>query len=394
MTFREQLPVLRPSIAISLVLVSLLGVARPASPRTIEPANLPFTLSWTQSICRNCKTASTLSDVRYVAADEAWAIGYTPPGETGTGDYSILHTRDGGNTWAEIPSSYQHNIPPKLSFLSRREGWIMIADIVAAEQRLLETSDGGEHWRRLPLRDLFVRGIQYFGAGAGLAYSFNAATNRESLLSTTDHWLHWNETPLPEGFAAGRMAFDSVRHGVLAGCLQHGIAVFRTSDAGQHWEQAQIDVPPNAGATEHCEYEVDDLSLDDGRIGWLMTSKHSFPLGDISGGAIIAKTTDGGATWAPAFQTTFRMAEKSFTGVRFIDDEIGFITQLEESDGQEGSTETGGAILYTTDGGRNWRKMGLPAGVWGCRPYAGSLTCAAGGGGFSVLTIRRADSPP
>src|SRR5580700_1237937 len=90
--------------------------------------SLPFTLSWTHGTCVDCKTARQLIDVEFVDASEARGIGYVPPGgETGAGNYSVLHTRDGGRTWSELPGSLQHNDPPSVSFSSQREGWVMIA---------------------------------------------------------------------------------------------------------------------------------------------------------------------------------------------------------------------------------------------------------------------------
>jgi hypothetical protein len=79
------------------------GTACLGSPVSIaaDNENLPFTLSWVQGSCLHCKTAQGLRDVQFVGPDEAWAIGYVPPGQTGAGDYSILHTRDGGEPGVE-----------------------------------------------------------------------------------------------------------------------------------------------------------------------------------------------------------------------------------------------------------------------------------------------------
>src|SRR5580704_15683802 len=77
---------------------------------------LPFTLTWVKGVCTNCKTAKYLSKVRFVDSNEAWAIGFLPPGGMGEGDYSVLHTRDGGKHWREIPEPWQHNVAPIISF--------------------------------------------------------------------------------------------------------------------------------------------------------------------------------------------------------------------------------------------------------------------------------------
>src|SRR5689334_17865630 len=104
-------------------------------------AKLPFTLTWTQGTCHSCKTAHSIVDVQYLSPSEAWAIGFNPPGNTGEGDYAVLHTRDAGKSWTEIPEPWQHNSRPNISFANAKEGWLRDMDIGAGETRLLETRD-------------------------------------------------------------------------------------------------------------------------------------------------------------------------------------------------------------------------------------------------------------
>ena len=384
---------LQPLRLIGFVLALAVECASPAVSRAADAPSLPFTLSWTHGICSGCQTAKNLGDVQFVSSDEAWGIGYVAPGETGTGDYSILHTRDGGKTWTELPSSYQHNDPPRLSFSSQRRGWVMIADVVAAEQRLLQTSDGGAHWSRLPLRDWFVRDIQYLGGSAGYAYSFDIYAKQTYLFGTRDG-RHWSKSALPDGFSADRMMFVNAREGLLAGCLDHEVTVVRTSDGGWHWEKSQINLPPAGAMTKYCDFEVDDLSLLNARQGWLLSSKHVFKLGDERGIAVVSRTSDAGATWTPAFQATFPVTHAGFTGVQFLDERIGFISKYETlNDRQASQSKPKGTLLYTTDGGRTWQQTELPRPVEGCHPYSGVLMCAAASSDFWVLRISRASGP-
>ncbi len=330
--------------------------------------------------------------MQFVSRHEAWAIGFGPPGETGEGDFSILHTRDGGKIWTEIPASYQHNEAPSVSFADQREGWVMILDIGAAEERLLQTHDGGRHWRRLrlPASFWFVTNIQYLGAGVGFADSFDNYKKRGSLLETTDYGRHWRKLELPTGFQPEKMQFVSARRGLIVGCLNHAVVILRTSDGGRRWRQALTSAPADPPLTnDYCIFLPDDLSLLDSRRGWLLISKHDFMTGDLTAIAFLSKTIDGGATWVRTFQETSPLADEEwFTSVKFLSGQLGFMTKTKRSNGsQDSNGDAKGALLYTTDGGGVWRQIDLPRSASGCVQYRRELTCAAGDDGFWVLRI-------
>src|SRR5690242_19728724 len=97
---------------ISTVVAVAISVSVSSDSRGAEARTLPFTLSWTQGQCLRCETAKSLLDVQFVGPMQAWAIGYVPPGETGSGDFSILHTLDGGRNWTELANSHEHNDAP------------------------------------------------------------------------------------------------------------------------------------------------------------------------------------------------------------------------------------------------------------------------------------------
>ncbi len=367
----------------AFVLFGALALGSAAPPALAADANgLPFELTWTHGTCGGCNTAQTIVNVEFVGPDEAWGIGYTPPGETGLGDYVILHTKDGARTWTELGASYEHNDSPSVSFSNQYEGWVMIADIATAEQRLLETRDGGAHWRRLPLRDWLVRGIQYLGSGVGYAYSFDNYKQQGSLFATRDYGRHWSSSALPPGFSPERMTFVSARQGLLAGCLGHQVVVARTSDAGRHWNTTPIELPPiEAPFSGYCDYFADDLSAPDARHAWLLVRKRMFKLGDKRAIDVVSRTSDGGATWTMALQEAYLVGQKDFTAVQFLSEHLGFVSTVEGLDGPERKA----ALRYTTDGGETWLTADVPHAIAGCRPYSGVLMCAASD--FWVLKI-------
>jgi len=355
---------------------------------------LPFTLSWTSGVCPKCQTAQSLSEVQFVSPTEAWGIGYVPPGEigAGAGDYSVVHTRDGGKTWTELPRSYQHNDPPRVSFSGRKQGWIMIADIVEAENRLLQTRDGGAHWRRLPLRDLFVGDVEYLGKGIGHAYSFDIYKKQGMLLSTKDNGRHWQSSPLPGGFSPDHMKFLDADKGVLTGCLnRQQLVVITTTDAGQHWIQVPLDLPNPSSKDVYCAFETDTLGLLDAQHGWILINKHSFPTGDSTSFGMVFQTSDGGNSWAKTFQTTSATEQIELSEAQFLSPKLGFISKSNDPNtAQNGQSDM---LLFTVDGGATWSAAKPTPRLWGCRLYSGDLVCAADGKGFSFVQVSPARAP-
>jgi photosystem II stability/assembly factor-like uncharacterized protein len=361
------------------------GAQSPTVPTSRDAGNLPFTLTWIRGTCSNCRIARSLNDVQFVSESEAWAIGFRPPGETGEGDYSVLHTVDGAKTWTEIPEPWQHNEAPTISFSNRRDGWLRDVDIEAAEDRLLLTRDGGIHWQRLPMRDLFMRDVQYLGGGIGFGDGFDIYAKQGYLIGTKDFGWHWSKTLLPKGFSGQLMDFVDARHGFLGGCLDRQVTVIETADGGFHWKTSAINLPhPDSKTSEYCVFEPDSLEFKDAQRGWLLTSRHSFGLRESEGLAVAWTTSDGGANWSPIYRAIYSIEHEAFVGLQFVDDALGFIWKYKIV-----GNEMKGVLLFTTDGGRNWSQLELPNVIWACRGYGGGLECAAGGNSYWVLRIAR-----
>lgn len=338
-------------------------------------------LTWTHGVCRHCHVAASISQVQFVSPVEAWAVGYVPPGWAGTGDYSILHTKDGARSWKEYPSSYSHNEPPQFSFPNRREGWLLVADIPNAERRLLATNDSGEHWRRLGLRDLDIDQIQYLGSGVGFAHLFDVASKASKFYVTVDGGRRWTKHLLPSGFSVDQMSFIDAAHGWLAGCLNHQIVVLRTADGGRRWNVGRVDVPKAAVGSNYCDLSVDDLSFRGDGSGLLLINKNVFNNGDSSSFAEVFHTVDGGATWTPVYRnalaiplanstepgvTGYMEAFPTFTAARLLDARLMLIAKDD------------GLLSVSTDDGGHWGDTQLPHPLGSCRSSIFGLACAAG----------------
>jgi len=343
----------------------------------------PFEIQWIAGTCVACKTATSLVDVQFVGPQEAWGIGYAPPGETGMGDYAVLHSGDGGRTWREIPEPWQHNESPVVAFADARDGWLKDIDLVAAETRLLWTRDGGAHWRRTAMRDLFVDQMQYLGHGRGYVATFDPYRKQGDLLSTDDNGTHWRQSALPAGFLPGAMTFVDPRHGALAGCVGRRLTVLATADAGAHWRAHGLDLPPapfkNA---DDCTVTPDGFGFLDATHGWLLASRR-YDVGTIPSNAAAWTTADGGATWQPVFRAGYRFPDEDFGGLTFLDSRRGLLWK------QEGRRSK---LLYTIDGGRDWQGLAVPRAMTTCERRGGEIDCA--GNGFWSVRIVAAKTGP
>jgi len=350
------------------------------NPASRDVRNLPFTLTWIRGTCSNCRTARNFSDVQFVSQNEAWAIGFMPPGETGAGDYSVLHTVDGGKTWTEIPEPWQHNAAPTISFAGQHVGWLRDVDLDSAEDRLLLTRDSGVHWQRLPMRDLFVDDVQLLGNGIGFGDGFDIYEKQGYLIISKDNGWHWSKALLPKGFSGERMDFVDARDGYVAGCLGRQVTVIRTADGGSHWKTSAIDLPLlDAKRFENCVFEPDGLEFMDAQHGWLLTSRHTFGPNENESLTVAWSTTDGGKNWKPIYREALTEGPD---GLHFVDGSLGYMWKY-QSDGDQGK----GILLYTINGGSSWSQFSLPRAISGCRQYEAQLDCAAGG--YWVLRIGR-----
>jgi len=174
----------------------------------------------------------------------------------GNGDASrIYKTTDGGATWR----LQFRNADPKV-FLDAMSFWdadhgLVIGDSIDRQFYLLMTSDGGQHWTRVPPSKLppaldnegafaasgtniavYGRNYAWIGLGAGA---------RARVVRTSDGGRSWkvSETPVKSGQSSGifSICFRDARHGAIVGGdyqkekeAVDNLAI--TSDGGQTWK--------------------------------------------------------------------------------------------------------------------------------------------------------------
>ena len=167
----------------------------------------------------------------------------------------IYKTTDGGATWG----LQFRNDDPK-AFLDAMSFWdadhgLVIGDAVDRQLYILITSDGGQHWARVPpdkLPPALVNEGAFAASGTNIAvygkrYAWIGlgSAGRARVLRTTDGGRSWTifETPLKSGQSSGifSICFRDANHGVIVGGdyqkekeAVDNLAI--TSDGGKTWK--------------------------------------------------------------------------------------------------------------------------------------------------------------
>lgn len=223
--------------------------------------------------------------------------------EAGDPVYTLLRTRDGGDTWARTPLALFAPGAPEafaegvhLFFLDAQTGWLVVKQAGSANFSvgvLFHTSDGGETWTRRTAP--FGEPVRFITPEIG--WMAGGVTGAE-LYRTTDGGASWQPARLDlEGAARVRLQpplFDSPQSGALPVLLwdESGARLkwLMTADAGETWQQAQtFPLPPGP---QHLEWRT-------AQLGWALSVQGRCDPDTCATTARLLRTTDGGATWTP-----------------------------------------------------------------------------------------------
>ena len=319
-------------------------------------------------------------------------LGTSAPANFTAGDSANDHlyaSHDGGRTWTEIATP----IPVGgICFVDAEHGWAVNAP-GAVLPALLETSDGGVSWQRLPFPPVlqpgppptlvplgkpftwpyppyprqtlgcFGFGVLWdyvdfgpVGAGGGEAYVLARSTDGghtwRGVVQHQTPWLDRSFAPAGGLSVPGELDAVTPDTAYLPGaCFNCGLPMGKTSvggttDGGRTWHVTDIPGLPASGTA------LDFLTPE---RGWLVARQDAAPAR-----SEILATTDGGRTWTQQYPpTAFRSI-----GAWFADAAHGWITgqhcQEQPAPGASGPSAAStppaclGMIEATTDGGRSW----------------------------------------
>jgi photosystem II stability/assembly factor-like uncharacterized protein len=249
----------------------------------------------------------SLDDVAFPTYRRGCAVG-----DKGT----VLTTRNGGDTWTQVPSGTRANLSG-VAFSDAAHGWA-VGSVRSGETVrgvILRTRDGGAHWRaqRVPSGVQTLSKVRFIDDRTGWAVGSPGI-----VLRTTDGGATWKRTLLARDSNLLDVEFVDRRYGWVCGSAKYGGDLgYRTTDGGVTWIRESI--PADA---------IQAVDFTDRKHGW-----------QVGMSGLVIATSDGGVTWRVLPQS----APASYLfGLRMWGDGTGFVA------GQFGTimkTETGGQGL-------------------------------------------------
>lgn len=232
--------------------------------------------------------SSRTDDIWFLDANRGWAV---------NSNGHILHTPDGGDTWQRQFSASGAYLRC-VGFADERRGWV---GTLMAARRLFHTSDGGTTWAP----------VDTLPAHAPPAICGLSVVN--------ERVVYGSGTNFPDRPAG----------------------VIKSVDGGATWIATDLG--------EHATLLVDIFFRDEER-GWVVGGKADVPdptRDDVV--PVVLFTEDGGRTWENRLTDIGTVLPKGEWGwkIYFVDEQVGFVSLENETDG---------AILKTADGGSTWTR--------------------------------------
>ena len=228
-----------------------------------------------------------------------------------------------------------------VDFIDNQNGWL-----VGDNQTILHTTDGGATWavqHQVP-GEYSLAKVQMWSATRGWAVG-----NGGALFATTDG-SNWVQQAEPSGSYLGPMedlCFVDSMEGWSVGSSSH---IIHTANAGASWAMSNTGVPEGVD-----DVWFNGVDFADSMHGWAVGEDfYQVPGGDYWGS--VYATTDGGASW------TFKMPSRTFMPGKLNDVEF-FAPSGLWICGEDTSKAYGqrGMIWYSNDGGLVWTRQTLPA---------------------------------
>jgi photosystem II stability/assembly factor-like uncharacterized protein len=372
------------AVAAAAAAVVVLALVNHATPTRGTPATSPTPApNPTQSVAPTPAPAPVIpvgppvqgfipSDVTAVSAGQWWVLGYDGPSCSSASCTRILHTTDGGHSFASIP------VPPvapaqggqqavRLRFADPSIGWV-----VSATGSVWATHDGGSRWSQ----DDAARSVTDLEASGGAVYAVRCVGSPVPAQSCTlerspSNQDSWSLLPASSGHGSlGRLNVNGAHVWVAIYSPAGGPgSVLASTDSGQHFS-TQTACPSALGFANIYAVDTSVLwatcatgtqattlrSVDGGQhfVGVAHPGIANFAsIGGVSsttaviGAQALFRTVDGGKTYG-----TVEDNQTQWSVVGFTTSNNGFVFDLEAS-GQR-------ALWRTNDAGAHWYRVRFP----------------------------------
>ena len=250
-------------------------------------------------------TIQAINDFHFLDENNGFATG-----ENG----GIYKTTNGGTNWSQI--FFQNGFVGGTSMYGIYFQDNNIGYVTGEKGRIMKTTNGGVTWgANSPTYNDF-NGIKLFNSGVGFARSGN------KYYKTTDFGDNWTYSSTVNHFSYGNGFYfvnENIGYSIGGGSNSPSGDVFKTIDGGITWNQLNIYV-------------------DEGLNSVFFINEN---IGFISGGynrRKVMKTTNGGSTWIQVF-------DQGFGQIQFINNQVGYASNIGYSDGR---------MYKTIDGGSTW----------------------------------------
>ena len=260
-------------------------------------------------------------------------------------------------SWDKLNTERYPGKQDDVFFINERLGWYG-----NGAGKVFRTTDGGDTWSLIwEKKGTFVRTLAFVDEKVGVLGNigvnyFPGVTDPTPLYRTEDGGVTWTPVTTIDGApVVGLCAFDIVQVPFInAGQLDHrprivGVgrvggpsAYIWSDDLGKTWKQGKI---PAVGAAA-----MDVKFLDD-RRGFIASATHA----DVSQShALILATEDGGTTWREVYRSArpFELTWK----ISFPTDQVGYVTVQSYNPDRAASQRV---VAKTTDGGKTWAEIPL-----------------------------------
>jgi photosystem II stability/assembly factor-like uncharacterized protein len=309
------------------------------------------------------------ADVTALSADEWWVLGFDSVSCSPASCARILHTTDGGHTFASIPAppialAQNGQQAVRLRFADPANAWV-----VSPHGIVWATHDGGAHWAQ----DGGAGSVTDLEASGGAVYAVTCVGTQSCLVERS-----------PAGQDSWTLLSSSAGHGNLNRLNVNGTHVWvaiESQAGGLGWLLASTDSGQSFTMQTACpgalgyanDYAVDAntlwatcatgteasafLSVDGGRQFTPVPAHTSLPnfasIAGVSsttaviGGQVLLRTTDGGQTFS-----TVENVQAEWTMVGFTTAANGFALAVPNS----GQTQ----LWRTNDAGASWYQVQFP----------------------------------
>jgi len=188
--------------------------------RRILSLFIPFTLCvvvafFGTAMAKDEPVHDDIFSIAFPTEKDGWAAG-----RWGT----ILHTSDGGNSWARQESGIDTTLVA-VHFADARNGWA-----VGVKGTIVHTSDGGTTWKKqdCPV-DYLLMDVAFVSPKKGWV-----VTEQTHILATQDGGKTWQVQFAAADFILRAVSFSDPLHGWTVG--EYGY-IYRTEDGGETWQE-------------------------------------------------------------------------------------------------------------------------------------------------------------